>query len=78
MIHSKEFRRCFLGRVPGCRGVSHTPPAGAGKFAGYQAVHVSGKLRCPRRGLPLMEEKKAKEDQGLTEAGEVGRIHDRS
>ena len=60
------------------RGVLHTAPAGAGKFAGYQAIHVSGKLRCPRRGLPLIQEKKAKEDQGLTEAGEISRVRDRS
>ena len=34
-----------------------------------------GKLPCPGRGLVLIQEKKAKENQGLTEAGETGRIH---
>ena len=66
MIHSNEFRRCFFDEYPDVGAQKHTAPAGAGKFAGYQAVHVSGKLRCPRRGLPLMEEKEAKEDQGLS------------
>ena len=51
-----------------------------GKLAGYVIglKKYREKLPSPGRSLPLMEEKEAKEDQGLTEAGEVVRIRDRS
>ena len=35
-----------------------------------------GKLPCPGRGLVLIQEKKAKENQGLYRGRETGRVHD--
>ena len=47
-----------------------------GKLAGYMIglKNVSGKTTLPRQGPSLDGRKEAKEDQGLTEAGEDGRV----
>ena len=47
-----------------------------GKLAGYMIglKNVPGKTSLPRQGPCLDTRKEAKEDQGLTEAGEFGRV----
>ena len=47
------------------------------KLAGYMIglKNVPGKTSLPRQGPCLDTRKEAKEDQGLTEAGENGRVH---
>ena len=48
-----------------------------GNLAGYMISlkNVPGKTSLPRQGPCLDTRKEAKENQGLTEAGEFGRVH---